>query len=55
MFKIIRNMDMVRQAMRDNEALRAENAALQAKLDYLAMMTEVDIEETKKAEEIGNE
>lgn len=55
MFKIIQSTDMVRQAVRDNEALRAENAALQAKLDYLAMMTEVDIEEMENTEEAGNE
>lgn len=46
---------MARQAVQDNESLRAENAVLQAKLDYLAMMTEVDIEEIENMEEAGNE
>lgn len=33
------------------EALKAENAALQAKLDYVAMMTDVDF----PVDEVGNE
>ena len=43
---IIRSTEQrLQDAMRENEALRAENARLQADLAYVAMMADVELDE----------
>lgn len=41
----------LREAERENMALKAENAKLSATLEYVAMMADVDIEEDENAEQ----
>lgn len=41
----------LREAERENMALKAENAKLSATLEYVAMMADVDIEEDENAAE----
>ena len=38
----------LREAERENMALKAENAKLRGVLEYVAMMTDVDIEEDEE-------
>lgn len=45
MVQVTKKADMAQRAVRENEALRAENAKLKARLDYIAMMTDVKIDE----------
>lgn len=44
MLQVIKKADMAQRAVRENEALKAENAKLKAQLDYLAMMTNVELD-----------
>ena len=46
--------DMAMQAVRDSEMLRAENEKLKADLAYVAMMTDVDIEEEEESGDESN-
>ena len=54
MLKIICQSDMPQKVARENEALKAENNALKAKIDYLSMMTGVELDEREEKEN-GNE
>lgn len=51
MLQVIKKADMAQRAVRENEALKAENAELKAQLDYLAMMTNIELD----GEDEGNE
>lgn len=51
MLQVIKKSDMAQRAVRENEALKAENAKLKAQLDYLAMMTNIELD----GEDEGNE
>lgn len=40
--------EQLREAMREKEALKAENKKLKADLEYIAMMTDVELEQEKE-------
>jgi regulator of replication initiation timing len=55
MFKVIETQTEIVRLRNENTALKAENAKLQSNLDYLAMMSDVDLDEDDESEAAEDE
>lgn len=52
MLKIFQNAEIAQQAAREIAALKAENLALKANIDYLSMMSDIELDSEEESEDV---